>query len=289
MSGSGTRLREAVRIVTDGTLGLLSRNLQNNPSFAIQANNNHDLAIKSPHRRKSSATPNHHGYPSYNNTFSEANGNNTNYVSQDNQITHQPTPYPTATQYSNYPDPTTNNNSLTYTAQDHHSHTQYTTYPTTSSDSVEAPLLAAFAAQAAATQNYRPVSQQQQVQQNHHGGMPLNSNSLSSGSQSFNSGSQQSWQQWTHTMAAGNLEPQDRYSASALMQLGGRDLGLTDGGSAAPLADMGSSQAGVGVLAGDGNGLGGGIGNGGLGNGVHANPGIAWPLNIFDINHGNPN
>src|SRR6202035_3376963 len=80
----------------------------------------------------------------------------------------------------------------------------------------------------------------------------------------INSGSQ-SWQQWTSTMAAGNLESQDRYSASALMQLGGRDLSVPD--TPAPLADLTG-------------GPGGGVMGGGE---VHPTGGIAWPLNIFDI------
>jgi hypothetical protein len=71
-------------------------------------------------------------------------------------------------------------------------------------------------------------------------------------------------------MAAGNLEPQDRYSASALMQLGGRDLGVPD--SAAPLADMAAGH-GSSVMGGGESSVG----------SVHPSSGIAWPLNIFDI------
>lgn len=74
-------------------------------------------------------------------------------------------------------------------------------------------------------------------------------------------------------MAAGNLEPQDRYSASALMQLGGRDLSVSD--TAAPLADM-TGASGSGVMGGSESSIG----------GVHPSGGIAWPLNIFDIGPG---
>jgi len=74
-------------------------------------------------------------------------------------------------------------------------------------------------------------------------------------------------------MAAGNLEPQDRYSASALMQLGGRDLGVQD--SAAPLADMTGSH-GSSVMSGGESSMG----------SVHPSSGVAWPLNIFDIGPG---
>lgn len=71
---------------------------------------------------------------------------------------------------------------------------------------------------------------------------------------------------------AGNLEPQDCYSASALMQLGGREMGHsdphnmhTDGGIADLNAATGTDQN---ALSDPANG--GGIG-------------IAWPLNIFGM------
>jgi hypothetical protein len=260
--GSGNRLREAVRNVTDGTIGLLSRSLQNNTGYMSQSGN-HDMSTKSPHRRKSSsANANNHNYPSYGNSFMDTNGANNNngtsgYMPSESPMTHQQTPYPAATQYSNYPDPTVNNSGLNYSTQDSHS---YSTYPSVTSDSAEAPLLAAFAAQAASQNasstnqwsSHRPASQPQP--------------------QPHNSGSQ-SWQQWTSTMAAGNLEPQDRYSASALMQLGGRDLSVSD--TAAPLADM-ASGSGSNIMGG---------GEGAIGS-VHPSGGIAWPLNIFDIGPG---
>jgi hypothetical protein len=213
--------------------------------------------MKSPSQRKSSTSTNQHGYANYSTSFSETNGANTghgatSYISPENQIPHQQTPYPAATQYSNYPDPTVNNNGLTYSAQGPHT---YPAYPAASTDSVEAPLLAAFAAQAAsqgaANTWPRPVSQSQHI---------------------INSGSQ-AWQQWTSAMAGGNLEPQDRYSATALMQLGGRDLTVPDAVSTtAPMADMTGAQAAV--MGQDAASL------------THANTGITWPLNIFDMGHG---
>jgi hypothetical protein len=210
------------------------------------------MSAKSPHRRKSSITANNHGYSSYGSSFMDANGGNntngnSNYLPSEGQMTHQPTPYPSATQYPSYPDPSVNNSGLNYSPQDSHS---YNNYAPVSTDSVEAPLLAAFAAQAAsqgASNNWgaRPASQPQ------HGS--------------------QSWQLWTSTMAAGNLEPQDRYSASALMQLGGRELSVPDAvGTSAPMADMGSSNT---VMGQDSNSMG----------AVHPSGGVAWPLNIFDI------
>jgi hypothetical protein len=88
----------------------------------------------------------------------------------------------------------------------------------------------------------------------------------------MNSGSQ-SWQQWTSTMT-GNLEPQDCYSANALMQLGGRELAEGTSGSNSQTAD---AQAGVGVSQLDHSvsHLSGSSGMGGT-----------WPLNIFDIGQG---
>jgi hypothetical protein len=73
-------------------------------------------------------------------------------------------------------------------------------------------------------------------------------------------------------MASGNLDSQDCYSASALIQLGGRDLGSTDvSGTAAGLGDMSSAQNNL--ISTDGGNMGGPT-TGGVG---------AWPLNIFDM------
>jgi Fungal specific transcription factor domain len=249
--GSGTRLREAVRVVTDGTLGLLSRSLQSNSGYINQGSSGQD--IKPPHRRSNSSGTN--GFSGYGQSFGDANGggngngNGTAYTHTDNQLAHTQTPYPAATQYSSYPDPTVNT-TLSYTSQENHA---YPNFSGNSSDPVEAPLLAAFAAQAsqvapnwtrpAPSQSHNPV---------------VNSSS-------------QSWQQWTSTMT-GNLEPQDRYSASALMQLGGRDLGVPDvAGSSSSITDLGTQTS----MAQDAST-----------NMSSASPGIAWPLNIFDIGHG---
>lgn len=76
---------------------------------------------------------------------------------------------------------------------------------------------------------------------------------------------------------AGNLEPQDCYSANALMSLGGRDLGPGEGngnGTSASMTDLTTQQANM--MATDAGHLGGAT-SGGIGQ---------WPLNIFDIGHG---
>lgn len=77
---------------------------------------------------------------------------------------------------------------------------------------------------------------------------------------------------------AGHLEPQDRYSASALMQLGGREManaspGTHEVGTSARMqvndlhAAVDMDQAGF-------------VG------GEHAGMGMTWPLNVFDIGQG---
>jgi hypothetical protein len=197
LSGSGTRLREAVRVVTDGTLSLLSRSLPSKPSAAY-VNTIEDQkpppSRKTPSQNKQfTSPPQNYAYDS-NATAGHANPN-TSYTQAENQLSHHTTSYPTATQY--YSEAPSNPSAITYTPQD-----TYTSYPT--STDVEAPLLAAFATQAS------------QVSPNSWHRSPTH--------QPF---SASAWQQWTSTMTGNfgpGLEPQEQlYSASALMQLGGRD------------------------------------------------------------------
>lgn len=171
---------------------------------------------------------------------------NSTYVAPENQLSHQQTPYPAATQYSTYPEPAAST-TMAYTPQQT-SHA-YSNYPT-ATDPVEAPLLAAFAAQAS------------QVQAN--AGNWQRSPNMS--------GTQASWQQWTNTLT-NNLEPQDCFSASALVQLGGRVLAENNGnaGQASNMGEM-AHQA-VSMEHGSTH----------LGAHVAGAMGTAWPLNIFDI------
>lgn len=154
------------------------------------------------------------------------------------------------------------------------------------SDSVEAPLLAAFAAQASqvpaawsvrsnAPPNTGTLNSSTGNGAGVNGGMGVGVNGSSSGTNVNPHSGSQSWQLWTSTMA-GNLEPQDCYSASALMQLGGREMGggSGDGGGGAEMSQMGG-----GVMGGQQQ-QGGVMGDGGSGTGG------AWPLNIFDIGSG---
>lgn len=243
--GSGTRLRDAVKVVTDGTLGLLSKSLPNKSPGYITSSNVLEDSKPQMAQAQGNGT---NGLPSANNYnhFGDGNGpsNSTTaaYPATDG-ISHQQTPYPAATQYSTYPDSHSNTSGLTYSSQENQGFSNYQ-----SSDSVEAPLLAAFAAQAS---QVAPNNWQR----------PHNPAS-------------QAWQQWTSTMA-GNLEPQDCYSASALMQLGGRDLGNNENGNqpGSSITDMAVSQPTVMPDHGHVS-----VSNGG-------NVGATWPLNIFDMGH----
>jgi hypothetical protein len=230
--------------VTDGTLSLLSRSLPSKPSSGYV----NTLEDTKPPPRKSTSQTNTFSSTTQNYGFDNNanNGNNnatSSYIPAESQLAHQATSYPTGTQY--YPDASSNNSAINYTPQDN-----YATYP--ASSDVEAPLLAAFAAQAS------------QVP-------PNNWHRSNSHSQPLYSGSS-AWQQWTTTMTGNlgpGLEPQEQlYSASALMQLGGRDLGNSD--VAQTSTSMAELTASAGLL--DHSHL------GQPANGLS----VQWPMNIFD-------
>ena len=152
------------------------------------------------------------------------------------------------------------------------------------SDSVEAPLLAAFAAQASQVPAAWPVRSNAPPNSatgngvNVNGGMGVGVNGNTSGANGNPHSGSQSWQLWTSTMA-GNLEPQDCYSASALMQLGGREMGGGSGdGGGGGGAEM--AQMGGGVMGGGQQQQSGMMGDASTGTGG------AWPLNVFDIGSG---
>ncbi len=244
--GSGDRLREAIHKVTTMTLYRLSRNehLQQNKNGVIPKA---PVPGSTPyiHAQNYSYvdTPPSSGHPAP----------NQNYPSGGSQLAHQHTPYPAATQYSSYPDPTP---LLAYTPQDH-PHT-YNTYAS-GSNTPDGALLAALPTQASPAQVSAATGWRRPP--------PTNSGP-------------NPWQQWAHTIA-GNLEPEDSYSASALIQLGrdGPANGLPS--ASASMSPTGlSTQGGLmehavvhngGHLPGQGNG------------GVP----MTWPLNIFDINQSN--
>lgn len=269
--GSGTRLRDAVRNVTEGTLSLLNHTLLSKPDFGPPriSSSSQEVKIKTPPRRLGSvssssiANTNNNFQPvPYNNSPSRNNSTSaTTFISQENNIPHQ-TPYPAATQYSSYTEHSPTPANPPFPAPAHHSSFSY---PSGTNESSEAPLLAAFASQASQVPHAHTHTPdwQRPPSSHRHQSTPNSS---------------QSWQQWTSAVT-GNLEPQDCYSANALMQLGGRDLDAHQVGnmsivntSSAPMTDMSGAHAAVMAVAhlqGDG--------------GMTGNGGIAWPLNIFDI------
>lgn len=270
-SGSGNRLRDAVGNVTDGTLGLLSRCLQNKNAASLAESNIAQSSASKRSRTQSGESNNGAGggsfsAPAYGSGFAQESNNvnhpistTQSYVSPDTPLGHHQTPYPAATQYSNYPEPSSSNSAIAYTTQEAgNGYGTNNLYHASSADSVEAPLLAAFAAQASQAQ-VQPSPQQ-------------------SWARPVPQSTSQAWQQWTSTMT-GHLEPQDCYSASALMQLGGRDLNQTHSEPPAVnpavqempgVASMGQESNGLNVASGLGNNMNGGVG-------------VAWPLNVFDI------
>jgi hypothetical protein len=220
--GSGMRLRDAVRNVTEPTLDLLNRSLPTKNTFA---QNNVLEQSKSPSQQSVPPSTSPYSKPStysFNNSVTpNVNGASVPaYNAADGHLPHQQTPYPQATQYQNYAEPAASSN-LTYTPQGNHSYT-----PFSASETHEAPLLAAFAAQAS---QITPDTWQRRESQ-------------------IPSSSSQAWHQWANTMTH-VLDPQENYSANALMQLGAGDMNTANGNvaqtSSALSHEMATSSAGV--------------------------------------------
>ncbi|KZF24441.1 hypothetical protein L228DRAFT_245371 [Xylona heveae TC161] len=264
--GSGKRLQEAVRVVVDGTLAMLSRNLATKTASAASAAvASADLNRPSSHSpTQGQATPPSGapfdaqgsyspGFPDHGdgaNTAANAGARGSAYISPDDpSMTQTQTPYPAAAtaQYS-YPEPS-------YPAQPGpFDASPYPNAPDGGLNNMSS--VQPSASQGSANAFMFPNA----------GGNPAYP-------PGGNFGGSQSWRQWTGTMA-NNLEPQEYLnSASALMQLGGRDVGQAEGGpNPAPVADMTGNMGGGDVNA-----------NGGMGAGA----GQPWPLMIFDIGQGN--
>jgi hypothetical protein len=233
------------------TLGLLNRSApQNKQSFSNAADDTKSQERPSvSHQAQINYTVPSQNLAYNNDAVANGDSSNSTYVPSEPPIAHQQTPYPTATQYSTYPESVPNSSNLAYAAQDN-----YSSYPA-NTEPVEAPsLLTSFAAQA---------SQVSPAWRSRPGTAQINPSS-------------QAWQQWTTTMTGntGQLEPQDCYSANALMQLGGRDMGsgtVDNAQTAAGIVDL-NVPAGA-----DHSHLGGSV-NGGLG--------VEWPINIFGMGQG---
>ncbi|RDL32971.1 Uncharacterized protein BP5553_08410 [Venustampulla echinocandica] len=245
--GSRTRLREAVRVVTDGTLSLLSRGARTKGGLKQigapdNSNSPTDQSVLNPNNAYSKPLPYNFGKNPA--TSREATAT-TNYAPTENPLTHQQTRYPTATQYSTYPETVPPPSSL-YAPHDNHS------FPPFAASADEAPLLAAFAQQAP---QIPPETWQKRDPHTPYSGS-------------------QAWQQWANTMA-GSLEPQDCYSASALMQLGGNTQGDAPPSSSALRSDINTNAPSV-------------IDHGQLGGHIPGDMSSHWPLNIFDVGHAGP-
>lgn len=261
-AGSGRRLQNAVRVTVDNTLSLLTRHLASKTaSSALSSANQSDSPGASPQQ---GPAPNPEGYRdanNYSNSFSDAthvvNGNLTNgsgggaYLSPDDPSIngHTTAPYPTATQYS-YPEPSATNLS-TYTSN--HAAFNSNPYPAVAAEALSAAPQTTPQQAAAAAANAFMYSQPQP-----------NATYLGGTAGAGPFAGSQSWRQWTGVIA-GNAEPQEYLnSASALMQLGGRDQGA----NGAPVADMTGAINAAEATA------------------ISAASGQPWPLMIFDIGQG---
>ncbi|KAI9759906.1 MAG: hypothetical protein M4579_002031 [Chaenotheca gracillima] len=298
--GSGDRLKQAVQTVTDGTLGLLSRELATSAAAQMRSNAPNRSPSRSPGKGPSGpggpgSNTDGYGNSNFGSSFhdsSRPNGNggsgmngsarNNGYLSPDPGLGNTQTPYPTsatAGQYS-YPEPSASSN-LVYPPQAN-VFASNAAYPNPDGSLPSNALSNASSAPGTAAHQQHQNPQQQHSQSPNANfnlfaataaNNPHNNAAATVPAQpSWNPGSQ-SWRQWTGTMA-GNLEPQDCYSASALMQLGGRnDLSSAGGDTShsaatAPIADM---TAGTGLDA----------------SAVHVQQQQApWPLMIFDIGQG---
>lgn len=258
--GSGKRLQNAVRVTVDNTLGLLTRHLASKTaSSALSSTNHAGSPGESPQQR---SAPNPEGYGethSYTDSYPDpshgVNGGlnhgsrNGAYLSPDDPSMngHATAPYPAATQYS-YPEPSTTNLS---SYPSNHQAFNSNPYPAVAAEALSSAPQATPQQAAAAAANAFMYSNTHTNPTYVQGGNVF--------------GGSQSWRQWTGAVA-GTLEPQEYLnSASALMQLGGRDQNA--GG--APVADM----TGGGMSNADASAMSGGSGQ-------------PWPLMIFDIGQG---
>ena len=189
--GAGSSIREKVQSVTDSQLGLLSHSLPSKRSYSLDEPK---PTRQQPVKAEYSPQP---AYPT------NQPVNSIQYVPNLVQ-SHQQTPYPAATQYSPYPEAVTTQN-LTYTPT-----ATYPTYTTAQSESIETPLSGTYQG----AQAHHSLSQTSPTSLYHQAAdIPANL----------------AWQQYASNMG-GVLEPQDCYSASALMQLqGGRGEGNGEG------------------------------------------------------------
>ncbi|KAI9704979.1 MAG: hypothetical protein M1836_006759 [Candelina mexicana] len=258
--GSGRRLHDAIHRITDATLIKLSGVLAHKTASAAVASAN---LSRSRSQSPSVAVKNHanaFSAPFYGPSSQDAHSNIKNEMddtarrqpciqSEDPSMDgHTQTPYPAVAQYT-YPEPSIS--SYSGPSNSYHGAPEYS-----DPSSIDAVVNNAGSQSSLAT-----------------GPFVFPNNSTSYQLNQVTAGSQ-SWRQWTSTMAD-NLEPNlDLNSASALMQLGGRNMGsqgTSQGG--APVADMTGGVADVTAVA--GHGL----------QGADEQSQV-WPLSIFSIGQG---
>ncbi|PVH87083.1 hypothetical protein DL98DRAFT_480037 [Cadophora sp. DSE1049] len=210
--GSGDSLKEAVRGVIEGTLGMLDRRVTP-PNTAYIQNSNSPEDSKMQLQRSNSGTA-YGNMPSYSLEHNPSTSGIPSAEYSQGQIPHHTTPYPAATVYSTYAEtPST----IAYTP--HENSHAFANYPP---GNTEAPLLGSF---------QMPPTQLQQNNQWQRS-MPTNPPGA------------QAWQQWANSI--GQVEPQDRYSASALIQLGARDSAAAVNSAQTTMPDINGLQPVIG-------------------------------------------
>ncbi|KAI9802470.1 MAG: hypothetical protein M1825_002855 [Sarcosagium campestre] len=300
--GSGNRLREAVRVVTDGTIVMLGRSM-NGEDVSTTAERN---GSRSP--KPELSTAGNEVRNGLNGRLSAAfpTGSNNNDVSAHIHVTgrstfngygvasssrgahfaaphpHQPSSSSSSSSSYAYPEPSTG---------------QDLSYPTPSNvygaeTAYPAAAAAAAAATAAATDNSTASAAVAAGEAADVAGDPALMFATTAWYPST-----QSWHRWTGRMA-GSLEPQDCYSASALMQLGGRALSTVDAANAnanananveaAAAAAAVAAQASVAELNGGDNSSGAAGAGASIGVPSETAPQsqAPWPLMIFDLGQG---
>ncbi|KAH0562847.1 hypothetical protein GP486_002534 [Trichoglossum hirsutum] len=249
--GSGNRLQDAVRSVTDGTLIMLSRNLASNNSPRM-SNGSRRNSRQSP--RQGITESQGYSSPAYPASFRDGNASNgvlnapsrgNGYMSPDNSLSSNPSPYPSTSQSGGtytYPEPGPGS-SISYPPQNNVFGEGYVSADPGIVSQLSPPVpnaagqdsTGSFLFANAGSTYTSPAPQNGQWHSGHSASL--------------------SWRQWTGQMAV-NLEPVEHYSASALMQLGGREQAAGETNTHAP-SDIGVTNVGA-----------------------SAQP---WPLMIFDI------
>lgn len=209
--GSGKTLQDTVRATMEKTLGLLTQHLASKSGSSSLPPPNQGLASRQSVPPVQPPIPNHNSQPANYTSYPDPNNNNDVL---DNS-TAQRSPYLTPTSIHGHP------NSITYNNAPHYQY--HTPYPNDNShyENSSYHQSNAIPPTAAAANTYM------QDFQPHHEMSYQQTPSYPNTSTYHSSGGASSWRDFTGNMSSG-LEPGADYlsSASALMQLGGRNEGL---------------------------------------------------------------